>query len=132
MAPVDKPGHRRDSMAMFMSLSLVALGGALGSVLRFATAQVVPFPFGTLTVNIAGSFLIGALFVLLSGRVWAQPLVLTGILGGFTTFSAFSLDTLRLVEGGRALAAGGYVLASVVLSLGACAIGVVAARGISA
>ena len=109
-------------------MSLVALGGAIGSVLRFATAQAVPFPLGTLTVNVAGSFLIGLFFVVLAGRAWAQPLVLTGILGGFTTFSAFSLDTLRLVEGGRALAAGGYVVASVALSLGACALGVMAGR----
>lgn len=117
---------------MILSLSLVALGGAIGAVLRFATVHLVPFPFGTLSVNVAGSFLIGLLFVLLAGRAWAQPLILTGILGGFTTFSAFSLDTLRLVEGGRALAAGGYVAASVLLSLGACAVGVIAARGIAA
>jgi fluoride exporter len=116
---------------MILSLSLVAFGGALGAVLRFATMQAVPFPFGTLAVNVVGSFLIGALVVALASRPWAQPFLMIGVLGGLTTFSAFSLDTLRLVEGGRAVAAGAYVLASVVLSLGACAVGIAAARGIA-
>lgn len=108
---------------MFMTLSQVALGGAIGAVLRYLTGLAIAFPFGTLAVNIVGSFLIGVLWVALADRgAWAA-LLITGVLGGFTTFSAFSLDTLRLVDTGRAPMAAVYVLASVTLSLGACALG---------
>ncbi len=119
---------------MMTPLLHVALGGALGAVLRHLAVLAVGFPFGTLVVNVAGSFAIGLLWVALAGRGlagWA-PLLMTGLLGGFTTFSAFSLDTLRLVEDGRIGAAGGYVLASVALSVGACGAGVWLARGVLA
>ncbi|WP_439154426.1 fluoride efflux transporter FluC [Yoonia sp.] len=110
----------------------VALGGALGAVLRYLVGLSVAFPFGTLAVNVIGSFLIGLLWVILSARGMQQwaPFILTGLLGGFTTFSAFTLDALRLVEAERITAAGGYVLASVILSLGACFIGLWVAKGI--
>ena len=108
---------------MFTTLSQVALGGAIGSLLRFLTGSAIAFPFGTLTVNVAGSFLIGVLWVALADRAPWAPLLITGVLGGFTTFSAFLLDTLRLVESGRAPMAALYVLASVTLSLGAVALG---------
>jgi fluoride exporter len=108
---------------MFTTLSHVALGGAIGAVLRYLTGLALAFPFGTLAVNIVGSFLIGVLWVALAERGHWAPLLVTGVLGGFTTFSAFSLDTLRLVEAGRANMAGLYVLASVMFSLGACALG---------
>ncbi len=91
----------------------------MGAVLRYLTGLAVPFPFGTLTVNVVGSFVMGLCFVLLMDKGldrW-QPLVMTGLLGGFTTFSAFSLDSLRLWEAGQTLFAMGYVLASVILSL---------------
>lgn len=102
-----------------MTIFYVAIGGAIGAVLRYLVVASLAFPLGTLAVNVIGSFLIGlAAFSLASkGLDRFLPLIVTGILGGFTTFSAFSLDTLRLVEAGRLAAAGGYVLASVILSL---------------
>ena len=108
---------------MLLTLSQVALGGAIGAVLRYLTGLALAFPFGTLAVNILGSFLIGVLWVALADRGHWAPLLITGVLGGFTTFSAFSLDTLRLVDSGRAPMAALYVLASVTLSLGAVALG---------
>ncbi|MFT7107454.1 MAG: CrcB protein [Yoonia sp.] len=111
----------------------VALGGAFGAVLRYLIGLAVAFPMGTLAVNVIGSFAIGLVWVLLAARglqAWL-PFVMTGFLGGFTTFSAFSLDTLRLVEAGRIMAAGGYVVASVILSIAACAMGLWLAKGIT-
>ncbi|EBA10818.1 fluoride efflux transporter CrcB [Roseobacter sp. CCS2] len=111
----------------------VALGGALGAVLRYLVGLAVAFPMGTLAVNVIGSFAIGLVWVLLAARGLQHwlPFVMTGLLGGFTTFSAFSLDTMRLVEAGRVTAAGGYILASVILSIFACAAGLWLARGIT-
>lgn len=111
----------------------VAIGGALGAVARYLVGLAVAFPLGTLTVNVLGSLVIGLVWALFAARglqAWL-PLVMTGFLGGFTTFSAFSLDTMRLVEGGRYGAAGGYVLASVLLSLVACAFGLWLAKGMT-
>ena len=108
---------------MLLTLTQVAFGGAIGAVLRYLTGLAIAFPFGTLAVNIVGSFLIGVLWVALADRGQWAPLLITGILGGFTTFSAFSLDTLRLVNEDRAPMAALYVLASVTLSLGAVALG---------
>jgi CrcB protein len=112
-----------------MQVLLVALGGALGSVARygvgFAAARWMGlgFPWGTLTVNIVGGFAMG----LLAARIGPEQdnlrlLLGVGILGGFTTFSAFSLETVRLMEQGAASAAL-YVIASLVLSVGACWLG---------
>ncbi len=117
---------------MMIPLFLVALGGAVGSVLRYLTGLALPFPYGTLTVNIVGSFAIGVLWVALSLRTETHPLLISGLLGGFTTFSAFSLDTLRLIEDGRVAQAGVYVVGSVALSLLACAAGLWIARGMAA
>jgi fluoride exporter len=114
---------------MFTTLTQVAFGGAIGAVLRYLTGLAIAFPFGTLAVNILGSFLIGVLWVALAERSAWAPLLITGVLGGFTTFSAFSLDTLRLVESGRAPMAALYVLASVALSLGAVALGHLITKG---
>lgn len=116
-----------------MTLVSVALGGALGAVLRYLVGLAVAFPLGTLTVNIIGSLIIGVVWHVFMTRglqAWL-PFVMTGVLGGFTTFSAFSLDTLRLVEAGRLAAAGGYVMASVLLSLVACAAGLWIAKGLA-
>lgn len=118
---------------MMTPLIFVALGGALGAVGRYLVGVAVPFPFGTLSVNVIGSFAIGTVWVILAARGlqhWV-PFVMTGLLGGFTTFSAFSLDTMRLVEAGRVAAAGSYVFASVVLSLVACAAGLWLAKGMT-
>ena len=112
----------------------VALGGAIGSVLRYLVGLFVVFPLGTLTVNVIGSFAIGLAWVHLAdkGLQHWSPLLMTGVLGGFTTFSAFTLDALRLVEEGRITAAGGYVLASLIVSVLACALGLWLAKGMTA
>ena len=121
---------------MFLTLSQVALGGALGATMRYLTNVGVMrtlgpgFPFSTMIVNVAGSFLMGFLVVLMAkkgGNVFA-PFVLTGLLGGFTTFSAFSLDALTLWERGEAPLAFAYVAGSVLLSLAAIAVGLFVAR----
>ena len=114
---------------MFTTLTQVAFGGAIGAVLRYLTGLAIAFPFGTVAVNVVGSFLIGVLWVALADRGAWSALLITGVLGGFTTFSAFSLDTLRLVETGRAPMAALYVLASVTLSLGAVALGHLLTKG---
>jgi CrcB protein len=115
---------------MMSSLLLIATGGAAGSVLRHLLSQALAFPFGTLVVNVAGSLAIGVAFVTLAGRGAAYALVVTGMLGGFTTFSAFSLDTIRLIEGDRLVAATCYAAASVLLSLLACLGGIWFARSV--
>lgn len=122
---------------MIQSLLLVALGGAAGSVARFllvagAGRLVAGWPVGTLLVNVIGSFAIGVLYVTLAQRAQVAPLLVAGFLGGFTTFSAFSLDTLKLWEGGQAMQAAAYVAASVILSLAAVALGAALARSIPA
>lgn len=111
---------------MARTLLLAALGGALGSGLRAGVGLALPFPWATLGVNVLGSFLMGWLFAALA-PAW-HPLVLAGLLGGFTTFSAFSLDALRLVEAGRPGLAALYAGGSVALSLGACAAGLALGR----
>ncbi|PYE84941.1 fluoride efflux transporter FluC [Pseudoroseicyclus aestuarii] len=110
---------------MTLSLLQIAIGGGIGACLRYGAGQLLAFPLGTLAVNLIGSFAIGLLFVQLDARGLAHwgPGLVTGLLGGFTTFSAFSLDTLRLLEDGRLAAAGGYVAASVGLGLLACGAG---------
>ncbi|MEL6533442.1 MAG: fluoride efflux transporter CrcB [Pseudomonadota bacterium] len=106
---------------MIQSFAMVALGGAVGAMLRFAVGLSVAFPFGTLTVNVLGSFLIGLLwFSQLDRGSVLFPLLMVGVLGGFTTFSTFSLDALKLLEDGRLGAAIGYAMATVLLSLAAC------------
>lgn len=123
---------------MIQTLSLVALGGAIGSAARYLVnvgalhAFGSGFPVATMTVNILGSFGMGALVVALAhlGGQRFTPFLMTGVLGGFTTFSAFSLDAVTLWERGQAMAAAGYVLGSVVLSLAALFAGMAVARGI--
>jgi CrcB protein len=107
----------------------VAAGGALGAVARHLTGLAAlrlfgpHFPWGTLTVNVLGSFLMGILVGVLALRGEASPLLraflAVGVLGGFTTFSSFSLDAVTLIERRAYLAALGYVLASLLLSIGA-------------
>lgn len=107
---------------MIESLCWVALGGALGASGRFLLSTVffVPgqFPWPTLIINIAGSLGIGVLWGLCGQHAWFESwgryLLVVGFLGGFTTFSAFSLETVGLLEGGRIGAATGYVLTSII------------------
>ncbi len=114
---------------------LIALGGALGSVLRFWLSGLVAaqvgetFPWGTLAINVTGSFVIG-FFATLSGpdgrafvSAETRQFVMTGICGGYTTFSSFSLQTLNLARGGEWLRAGGNITGSVVLCLAAVWLG---------
>lgn len=105
---------------------LVALGGALGSVLRFFLAGVFDrpnFPLGILIINVTGSFIIGFLFTLTGpdGRWLAsketRQFLMVGICGGYTTFSSFSLQTLNMARDGYWLRAGGNVVSSVVFCL---------------
>lgn len=114
---------------MFWTLSQVALGGAIGSVLRYLTVTAFGAPLATVVVNVLGSLVMGALFVLLSSRAQLSPLLMTGVLGGFTTFSAFSLDALKLWQAGQTAQAALYVGASVVFSLLAVALGAALAKG---
>jgi fluoride exporter len=123
---------------MIWTLSHVAAGGAIGAVLRFAAVLGAArlfgagFPIGTMIVNVAGSLAMGFLFVILTARgSGLHPFLLTGILGGFTTFSAFSLDAVTLWERGDAVQAGLYVCGSVILSILALALGAVIARAIT-
>ncbi|MBC7140120.1 MAG: fluoride efflux transporter CrcB [Defluviimonas sp.] len=125
---------------MIQTLFQVALGGALGASARYLTSAgmlrlIGPgFPWGTVAVNVIGSFLMGALVIALAqvlGNRFA-PLLMTGLLGGFTTFSAFSLDAVTLWEGGRPELAAAYVAGSVLLSITALVAGLFIARGILA
>lgn len=112
----------------------VALGGALGASARYGVsifARRWPgFPVATMAVNILGSFLMGVIVVVLAhkGGQRMAPFLMTGLLGGFTTFSAFSLDAMTLWERGQSGQAMFYVLSSVVLSLVAIAAGMAATR----
>lgn len=110
-----------------LNIVLVAAGGAFGSVCRYLTGILMTrlmgpaFPWGTITVNIVGSFAIGLLTELVARRFDAslemRLLLVVGILGGFTTFSSFSLDTVALIEKGAVSSAVIYVFSSVVISL---------------
>ncbi len=131
-------GSRATDRGMIMTLLQVALGGAIGAVLRFVAGLGVArltgpaFPLGALGVNVLGSFLIGAFVVFAFQRDMQQlgPLMMTGLLGGFTTFSTFSLEAFMLYERGQIGAAGLYVVLSVCLSLMAIGLGVWLAREI--
>ena len=122
---------------MITTLFQVALGGAIGAALRYLTNVSAlrlfgtGFPVATLVVNVVGSFLMGVLVVVLArkGGNHLAPFLMTGILGGFTTFSAFSLDALKLWQAGQGGQALLYVGASVILSLGAVALGASLAKG---
>jgi fluoride exporter len=109
---------------MSLTLPLIALGGAIGSVLRYLMVSAIGAPIGTLAVNVLGSFAIGVLFAALGTRDGWQLFLMTGVLGGFTTFSAFSLDMLKLLQAGQTLQAAAYAGASLALSLAAVALGV--------
>ncbi|MGZ9810945.1 fluoride efflux transporter CrcB [Pseudoroseicyclus sp. H15] len=124
---------------MLNTLGQVAIGGALGASCRYlvglGTLRLMGpgFPYGTLAVNILGSFIMGGLIVVLaelSANRFA-PFLMTGLLGGFTTFSAFSLDAITLFERGQPGTAGLYVVLSLVLSVSACVGGLLLARSLT-
>ncbi len=125
-----------------LQAAAIMIGGASGAILRFLVSGGVyqwlgrDFPYGTLAVNIIGSFLIGLLSEGLlaepAGRLAAayRPALLVGFLGAFTTFSTFSLETLSLIEQGQLFRAMTNVLASVALCLAAVTLGVVLGRSL--
>ncbi|MFM2081918.1 MAG: hypothetical protein RL380_609 [Verrucomicrobiota bacterium] len=112
-----------------MNYFIIALGGALGSVGRFWLNGLVTaragegFPFGTLLINVIGSFVIGFIAALPGANESLRKFLMVGVCGGFTTFSAFSLQTLELTQRGEWLRAGANILASVALCLAAVWLG---------
>ena len=111
----------------------ISIGAVLGANARFLLGGWVldrmgaEFPYGTLLINVSGSFVIGLVYVLIEKHGapdWVRPLVIVGFLGAYTTFSTFSLDTLAMAERGAWLAAAAYILASVAASLAAVWLGV--------
>lgn len=110
----------------------VAIGGAIGATCRYAVFRAMPLAWlATLLVNVLGSLAMGLLAAAVAqrlGTAWA-PFAMAGVLGGFTTFSAFSLDVLSLWEQGHGPGAFAYAAASVLLSLAAIAAGLALGRG---
>ena len=137
--PIDVHGARRQVVAM-LHLSLVAMGGAIGASLRHLVNLVSlrlfgpNFPWVTMVINIVGSFAMGLFIGWLARRAGASNelrlFVATGIFGGFTTFSAFSLDVATLWERGATVSAAGYALASVIGAVLALFCGLWLARSI--
>ncbi len=119
----------------------VAIGGAIGAVMRYLTGIGLvrvfghtAFPMGVLTVNVVGSFAMGVFVGLAAhrGLTHLSPFVATGILGGFTTFSAFSLEAVTLYERGAIGLAAAYVIGNVVLSIAALFAGLALSRSLAA
>lgn len=117
-------------------LMLVAAGGALGSAARYGVGRLIGLqpgavPWPTLVVNATGAFLIGLLLVAaarLGWPGWWRPFLAVGILGGYTTFSTFSLETVELALRGSWGVAGGYAAGTFALGLLACAAGILVGR----
>ena len=118
-----------------MTLLLLALGAAIGAPLRYLTDRTVQakhdsvFPWGTFSVNVAGSLLLGFLAGLPAGSAWTG-LLGTGFCGALTTYSTFSYETLRLAQDGFRFYALANVLASVVAGLGAAGLGLMLAQAL--
>ena len=116
-----------------MKLLLVFMGGGLGATCRFLLTTALAgklgnFPLGTLAANFFGSLLMGVVVGILAGRVqigaeYVRLFVAVGFLGGFTTFSSFSAETLALIHGGQLFAAVANVVVSVAAAMAACAVG---------
>lgn len=122
-------------MSIYIAL---AIGGSLGAILRFWVQGMTHhwlgfgFPYGTLTVNVVGSLLMGFLSVLILSRVEvSEPVrvgLLIGFLGSFTTFSTFAMDALQLADSGALLKAASYIVLSVVFSILGAWAGLITAR----
>ena len=122
------------------ALIFIACGGAVGALLRYFLQVAIPastgkLPVAILLANVIGSLAMGVLFVLLQEKFlladWLRPLLMVGLLGAFTTFSTFSLDTIRLLEAGQPLSALTNILLSVILSVGAAYLGITITRLLS-
>jgi CrcB protein len=118
-------------------LLAIALGGAIGGVARYGVALALPtrpghFPWDTFLINVSGSLLLGLLVVLLAERFppsrYARPFIGTGILGAYTTFSTFGIETDLLIRDGHPGIAAGYALGTLAGALIAAWIGIVAGR----
>ena len=124
-----------------MRYLMVGIGGAVGSVLRFWIGSYVGgrlgsrFPYGTFVVNITGSFLIGMILTILAEKTqWSDNwryLIPIGLIGGYTTFSAFEYETFRVFQDGELLIAGLNVVGSVVIGFFSVWLGVIAGRTIA-
>jgi CrcB protein len=134
------------AMQLLLQYLVIGLGGALGSMLRFGVGSLIDsnvqksgyiFPWGTVIVNITGCFIIGFVFTISTaeGRLMLSPLtrnfITIGILGGYTTFSSFSWQTLSLAQSGQFLAAAANVVLSVVLCLAGVWLGATLAGSIN-
>jgi fluoride exporter len=133
-------------MQLLTQYLVIGLGGALGSMLRFGLGSLIDtnvqktgyiFPWGTIVVNVTGCFVIGFIFTISTGegRLLLSPLtrnfITIGILGGYTTFSSFSLQTLTLAQDGQWWGAAANVLLSVVLCLVGCWLGAMLAGSLN-
>ncbi|MCE7028368.1 fluoride efflux transporter CrcB [Jiella avicenniae] len=124
-----------------VNVLIVALGGGIGAALRHLSGMAAMrllgagFPYGTMFVNVLGSFVMGVFIELLARRFGASPdlrlFFATGVLGGFTTFSSFSLDTAFLYERGDLLLAAVYVIGSVVVGIAALFAGLALVRALA-
>jgi CrcB protein len=112
---------------------LIAIGGALGAVLRYSMVigmdsfLTIKFPYGTLLVNILGSFIIGSIYAAFAQNTaletWVKPLLIIGILGGFTTFSSYSFELFTLIKENEIIKAISYMVLSNVMAVGATFMG---------
>lgn len=117
-------------------LALVAVGGAAGSLLRYAVGTAVPapadgWPWATFAVNLVASLCIGVLAGWAHWRRaahWVRPLLMSGVLGGFSTYSAFAVDTVALADAGRSGLAAAYVVVTLAAGVGVVALGTGAAQ----
>ena len=123
-----------------MNLISIAIGGAVGAVCRYSMSNGVyillgrSFPYGTMTVNLIGSVIMGTAYVMLIERMDVNPewraAIMIGLLGAFTTFSTFSIETLNLLEAGETLKASLNIVLSVTLCITGCWLGMIFGRQI--
>jgi CrcB protein len=134
----DRPRQFRLWQPRFAHYAAVGIGGLLGANARYHVGQWVAswwgtaFPWGTLLINVSGSFVLGLFLTLTAERFMMKPttrlFVATGFLGGYTTFSTFSYEAVRLLQHGHVIRAVVYVVSSLIAGLVAVVAGIAAAR----
>jgi CrcB protein len=136
VTPLD-PDLAPAAAARGVTVAVVAAGGVIGALGRYALAEALPhdpdeWPWATLLTNLSGAFLLAVLLVVLSRRFpterYVRPLFGTGVLGGYTTFSTLSVDVVELIDRGQGWLALGYVVVSVAGLVAACFAGLYLAR----